>query len=43
MLLIVFVFVFVVFVFPLVSIVNYRCVCERYSWEVLMKSSFYLG
>ena len=43
MLLIVFVFVFVVFVFPLVSIVNYHCVCERYSWEMLMKSSFYLG
>ena len=25
------------FVFPLVSIVNYRCVSERYSWEMLMK------
>ena len=31
------VFGFVVFAFPLVSIVNYRCVCERYSWEMLMK------
>ena len=37
------VFVFVVFFFPLVSIVNYHCVCERYSWEMLMKFSFYLG